>query len=336
VARYGTEVSPHSNSVNVHIVVPYPATNLTGTIDSNNVSLSWLPSSDLHGFMFYHIFCNNQQIGITNETTYQHTNLPNGSYTYHVTAVYSGGDAPPTNDYTADITLPYPPQAAFAVAGDNQIIINWGAPTDVTGLTGYRLYANGVLLSEQSELFYHHNNPVNADYNYTVEALYGAVTSSSITSNTIHWETIYNPSNLLLENIGANISLTWQPVSDTGFFVNYKVYQNDVVIENTINTSLDLQNLPNGTYSYKVTAVYLSGESSPTNTEMETVLIAYPPSNLTGSVAGSSVSLDWDAPVDTGMLTQYLVYRNDELFTAVPQEPRPQLSICPMAPMNSM
>ncbi|PKN74561.1 MAG: hypothetical protein CVU49_08095, partial [Candidatus Cloacimonetes bacterium HGW-Cloacimonetes-2] len=319
VARYGTAVSPHSNSVNVHIVVPYPATNLTGTIDSNNVSLSWLPSSDLHGFMFYHIFCNNQQIGITNETTYQHTNLPNGSYTYHVTAVYSGGDAPPTNDYTADITLPYPPQAAFAVAGDDQIIINWGAPSDVTGLTGYRLYANDVLLSEQSELFYHHNNPANSDYTYSVEAMFGAVVSPSITTNTIHWETIYNPSNLLLENIGANISLTWQPVSDTGFFVNYKIYQNDQLIDTSVDTSFIAEDLTNGVYNYKVTASYLNGESTATNTETETVLIAYPPSNLTGSLTGNSLSLDWDAPVDIGLMTQYLVYRNDQLFTALQQ-----------------
>jgi len=319
VARYGTAVSPHSNSVNVHIVVPYPATNLTGTIDSNNVSLSWLPSSDLHGFMFYHIFCNNQQIGITNETTYQHTNLPNGSYTYHVTAVYSGGDAPPTNDYTADITLPYPPQAAFAVAGDDQIIINWGAPTDVTGLTGYRLYANDILLSEQSELFYHHNNPANNDYTYSVEAIFGAVASPSITTNTIHWEKIYSPSGLVIELVGTDISLGWQPVSDTGFFVNYKIYQNDQLIDTSVDTSFIAEDLTNGVYNYKVTASYLNGESTATNTETETVLIAYPPSNLTGSITGNSLSLDWDAPVDTGLMTQYLVYRNDQLFTALQQ-----------------
>ncbi len=83
----------------------------------------------------------------------------------------------------------------------------------------------------------------------------------------------------------------------------YKIYRDGTEISTVTSdvltyteTELDFAN-----YEYYVTAVYTEGESDPSNTVEVSIVdpaTTLPPMNLTADVDGSSVELNWEAPLD--------------------------------------
>ncbi|NLV87693.1 MAG: fibronectin type III domain-containing protein, partial [Clostridiales bacterium] len=83
----------------------------------------------------------------------------------------------------------------------------------------------------------------------------------------------------------------------------YRIYRDEeelATIAANLLTYTD-EDLDFGNYEYFVTAIYDEGESDPTNTvEVSIVDISttFPPQNLTATVTGSDVALNWEAPLD--------------------------------------
>lgn len=92
-------------------------------------------------------------------TTVTQTGLTNGvEYTYTVAAVDAAGNASaPTDPVTVtpgapDTTAPTVPGSLTATAGDRQVELAWTASTDAdSGLHGYRVYRDGVLVATPSD-----------------------------------------------------------------------------------------------------------------------------------------------------------------------------------------
>ena len=111
-----------------------------------------------------------------------------------------------------------------------------------------------------------------------------------------------SPIEVIVVNMGQTISVTWKaPIGDEEP-IYYKVYRNNVKIEETVLLSY-VDNKPvSGTITYSVSAVYADGEESPSATS-STPIISYveykAPSNLKAERNSSTpdeVLLSWDLP----------------------------------------
>jgi len=112
--RYTKDDSHYSGSDCVwidHIVLPpvseyfAPPLSLTGTPGDNIITLNW--QSPSVNVLSYNVFRDGSPLGTAANPTYQDTNVSNGtSYSYYVTAVYSGGESEPSNSVNVTAGIP--------------------------------------------------------------------------------------------------------------------------------------------------------------------------------------------------------------------------------------
>jgi len=141
------------------------------------------------------------------------------------------------------------------------------------------------------------------------------------------------PQNLAATPGASTVSLSWSPPASAQGLLYYLVYRRaesmsgfTPISGSVYYTSYTDSGLENGvTYYYYVTAVFASGESTPSNivsaTPFTEVLIL-PPTNLVASITQLfSVFLNWEAPEATG-ITNYKIFRrasNTEEFAQIYQ-----------------
>ncbi len=168
-----------------------------------------------------------------------------------------------------------PPQNLEAfVVNYNEIELSWDAPTmeniinskkktseirddELTReLIGYNVYLNGELLAEMvQEVFYFPSPFDSGDYNFFVTAVYDE--GESEPSNTASVSIILPvPQNPTAVTQGEDILVTWDELPNRAFS-HYKVYRDLVMIADDImETSYLDPEVPNGTYTYNIRAVY--------------------------------------------------------------------------------
>ncbi|MEY2580481.1 MAG: acid phosphatase type 7, partial [Ilumatobacteraceae bacterium] len=136
---------------------PKAPTTVTATAaSSNRVNVTWSGATDNVGVTGYHLFRDGTQIADQAGTSYtDNTVSPATLYTYTVVAVDAAGNVSPmsagarvTTPGVADHTAPSQPGKLTATAPNSgQVNLSWTASTDNVGVTGYRVYRNGVALS---------------------------------------------------------------------------------------------------------------------------------------------------------------------------------------------
>lgn len=112
-----------------------------------------------------------------------------------------------------------------------------------------------------------------------------------------------------------NIRITWEAPERS--LVGYRVYKNGEVYHEIgmpfLETTFLDELVGDGTYTYYVEAVYDEGISTASN--IVTVDFTLPiPQNLTPTLNGSNLVLQWDAVTSDRSFTAYRVYRNDEIM----------------------
>jgi hypothetical protein len=252
-----------------------PPLNLQANVmNSTNVSLTWSPPTMTMGLTGYKVYRDNTLLATidnSSTTTYSDTPEP-GNHTYYVTAMFGTSESTQSNTSTITIasTLEGPANLQSTVISANNVILTWSAPSNISGLTSYKVYRDGTLIQtiippETSTI----DTPSMGDHTYFVTAMFG--TSESIQSNMInvHISAIIGaPSNLQAVVNAPHVNLTWSTPAETAGMTSYKIYRNNALImEITPATVTSYTDSPSisGNYSYYVTAMFGTTESSTSN-----------------------------------------------------------------------
>ncbi len=135
------------------------------------------------------------------------------------------------------------------------------------------------------------------------------------------------PDNLTASAGYQVVELAWSGV-DTDNLLGYNIYRNNLKINNepvSLESYSDTDVTMGFTYTYEVTALYLAGESEPTDSAVA-LLELKPPTNLTYEFLNAAdVALSWEAPYpeageNTRQLNGYIVYRNGTRLNDEPIE----------------
>ncbi len=179
-------------------------------------------------------------------------------------------------DFTL-IGLDPPNNLVATVINYNEVELTWDGPSPALerssrkskdtnrensrDLIGYNIYLDGSLLIEMiSELYYVASPFDSGDYNFFVTAVYDE--GESVPSNEIT-VIIALPPVINIEAIsqGSNIVISWDaPQRD---LTEYNVYRDgSVFLGSTTLTSFTEENMPSGSYTYGVTAMFTGGYES--------------------------------------------------------------------------
>lgn len=312
-------------------------------VSSTQVNLVWTASTDNVGVAGYRVYRNGAQVAVVPGTTYSVTGLTAATgYTFTVAAYDAAGNtslpsstASATTEPAADTVAPSVPVGLQATAASStQVNLLWTASTDNIGVTGYRIYRNGTLLTSVSGTSYANTGlAAGTSYTYTVAAFDAAgnvsapgapVTCSTPAGADATAPTV--PGGLSARTISSSqISLSWTISTDNVGVAGYLVYRNGVAItRSTTNAFADSGLSPSTSFSYTVLAYDAAGNQSAHSATVVAATLAAttdttPPSvpgGLTArAVSNSQVSLSWAAATDNVGVAGYMVYRNGVALT---------------------
>ncbi len=327
---------------------PTIPTGLVGTaVSSNQINLSWNPSTDNVGVTGYYVYLNDVALTTTTGTSFQHTGLTAGTtYNYRVSS-YDAADnnsawnATPvsvTTPFAADTVAPSVPAGLTAAAVSSaQINLSWAASTDNVGVTGYRVYRAGTLLVTLGAVTTYQNTGLSAStsYSYTVQAVDAAgnasaqsAPASATTQAAPDTVAPSVPTGLTAAAVSsAQINLSWAASTDNVGVTGYRVYRAGALLA-TLGAVTTYQNTglaASTSYSYTVQAVDAVGNASAQSTSASATTQAAPdtvaPTTPTGvsasAVSSSLINLSWAASTDNVGVTGYRVYRAGTLIATL-------------------
>lgn len=144
-----------------------------------SVALAWNASTDNRAVAGYRIYRDNVLIKTQTGTTFTDTKRkPNTTYSYAVVAVDASGNATAKTaaklgTTKKDTLAPSMPGAVKARRGANGVTITWNASSDNVGLTGYRVFRNGVAIKALTGRSFVHK-PGRGTFTYSVAAFDGS------------------------------------------------------------------------------------------------------------------------------------------------------------------
>ena len=297
---------------------PTTPTGLTANaVSTSQVNLNWSASTDNDAVADYRVYRNGALVATVASTTYQDSSLsPSTTYSYNVDARDVTGNvsglsaaAVVTTPSTPDTIVPSTPTGLAASAvSDTRINVNWSASTDNVGVTGYRVFRNGSLLTTLGNVTTFQNtglNPVTT-YTYRVRALDAAGNvsaqsnaASATTQATPDTTAPTTPTGLAATAISSSrIGLNWSASTDNVAVTGYRVYRNDVFLATLGNvTTYESTGLAASTaYTYKVDAIDAVGNASGTSAAASAT-----------TLAPNTATLAWDAVTHPNLMG-YRVY----------------------------
>ncbi|HRY84030.1 MAG TPA: fibronectin type III domain-containing protein, partial [Candidatus Cloacimonadota bacterium] len=315
-AVYGTVQSLGASPSPAHVEVHYEPGPVQTLVYLNSVEVSWAPVSDAGFLLHYQVWQNGVRLGTTSALTYMDYEVPNGSFDYSVSAVYENGESGQTAPANAIVINGYPPTNLHSTVAGNSVALTWQPPTNLYGFVGYRVYLNMQLQANTTEQSYSLIDLPNGMHSIEVAAVYS---NGSIGIAEPIAATIVMP--YLPQQIGAYVNqndvlVSWSAPSDAYGLTAYKVFRGTTEIATVEQPQYWDTDLPNGIYSYSVLAVFGDIQSDQTPGVEATVLITYPVRNLSADfeLPSQVLVLSWETPVDTGLLSNYRVFRGDLLL----------------------
>src|ERR1041385_1464182 len=290
---------------------PSVPTGLTASaVSSSQINLSWTAYSDNVGVSGYRVYRNGVQIATTGATFFTNTGLsPSTTYTYTVAAFDAAGNlsaqsspASATTPAAADTTPPSVPTGLAASAvSSSQINLSWTASSDNVGVSGYRVYRDGVQIATTGATFFTNTGlSPSTTYTYTVAAFDAAGNlsaqsspASATTPAAADTTPPSVPTGLTANAVSSSqINLSWTASSDNVGVSGYRVYRDGVQIATTSATFFTNTGLsPSTTYTYTVAAFdaagNLSAQSSPASATTPAPPDTTPPSVPTGLTANA-------------------------------------------------
>lgn len=313
------------NSVSTDDISPSQPENLHAvSVASNSVQLQWAASTDNVAVSGYRIFRDSILITSINGTSYQDTTVTaSTSYQYYVEAYDAANNSNVSNTLSVttlvlvipDTTPPTVPANLRTSTSPtaSSVSLVWNAATDNIGVSGYRIYRNGVLRTITASTSYV-DNTVLASTSYTYVAIAFDTANNTSSSNTLAINTPAPadisaptaPGNLRTFSTPtvAQVGLIWNASTDNVGVAYYRVYRNSTQISQTTNTTYTDNSVAAGTsYSYTIRAYDAAGNYSVSSTLQ-----------VTTPSAAASTSLSWIPPTqnsdDSALtdLTGYVIY----------------------------
>jgi chitodextrinase len=255
------------------------------------------PTSNAQVFGFVKVTVNGQQVTATPTDSLGRTYDPQ-TYTFP-------GSEP-------DSTPPSVPEGVTATNVDRgQVRLSWNASTDNVGVTGYRLYRNGAMLTAlPGTATTYDDSTVRPDtgYDYQVAAIDAAGNQSALSAPTTLTTTgpadtqppTAPPGLAASAPTSSEVSLAWMPSSDDVRVMGYDVLRDGVLLQSlpaTAGSYDDETVAPDTSYTYTVQAFDASGNRSSSSVTVRTP----PPAPSTLTFAASD-----DATIDAANPTSNL------------------------------
>jgi fibronectin type 3 domain-containing protein len=278
---------------------PTTPTNLRVTsLGHTSVTLAWDPSTDNSGSFSYSVNKDGQSFTVPQtRTTYTIDWLsPGQTYTFYVTAVdralnQSGRSNTVTVTTPRDTTPPTAPELSGTVRGPSQVSLTWTQSTDDFSFVGYRIFANGVPVTEhvnwwgERTVVLRHLAPARS-YAFTVQASDSSgntATSNAVTLTTEATSDVTPPSaptnvRLLVDQGCAEVWLGWsQSTDDTDpqSAIEYEIYVNGVLSPLPVGAGIDrdfVYGTASGENTFTVKAVDRAGNTSAASNAVTAVL----------------------------------------------------------------
>ena len=232
----------------------------TSNVGTTAMTLSWSPSTSTAGLAGYQLSLNGAQVGTTAITSYDFIGLTCGtSYTLGVTAVDIAGTVSGTTTMTrqtlacaTDAAAPSTPTNLHTTsAGQTSIAVAWNASTDNVGVTGYRLYVDGVQVGSTGNTSYMFTGlacwttPGWGVYTLGVAAFDAAGNISPIASLDAQTQQCpgdttppSTPTGLATSNLAqTSVSLSWTASTDNVGVTGYRLFVNGTQVGTATGTS---------------------------------------------------------------------------------------------------
>ena len=310
VDEAGESTSKASVSATVNNEPPAAPTNLSASVNQDNVNLTWDTVADATS---YNVYRDSSLIASPTTSAFTDTALADGTYLYEVSAVDDAGESTSKASVTATVNNipPAAPTNLSASVNGSNVNLTWDTVNDATS---YNVYRDSNLIASPTTNAFTDTNLADGTYLYEVSAVdnAGESTSKASVSTTVNNVPPSAPTNLTASVNQDNVNLTWYTVTDA---TSYNVYRDSNLIASPTTNAFTDTNLADGTYLYEVSAVDNAGEST-SKASVSTTVNNVPPSaptNLTASVNQDNVNLTWDTVTDA---TSYNVYRDSSLIAS--------------------
>ena len=253
----GESTSKASVSATVNNTPPAAPTNLTASVNQDNVNLTWDKVADATS---YNVYRDSSLIASPTTNAFTDTALADGTYLYEVSAVDDAGESTSKASVSATVNNEPPAAPTNLTASVNQDNVNltWD---EVNDAISYNIYRDSSLIASPTTSAFTDTNLADGTYLYEVSAVddAGESTSKASVSATVNNTPPAAPTNLTASVNQDNVNLTWDKVADA---TSYNVYRDSSLIASPTTTTFTDTALADGTYLYEVSAVDDAGEST--------------------------------------------------------------------------
>ncbi|MDQ7094993.1 fibronectin type III domain-containing protein [Desulfosporosinus sp. PR] len=298
---YGNQILP----------VPNQPTGLLINGDANG-TLSWNSNPIGDNVTSYKIYLNGSYYGSSQTNSFSYSGLSVGNFSFAVSAVNLNGESTCSTSVNLTLTLPSTPTGVKISGSGGSGVLTWNANNPVEGVSSYRVFMDGTLVSTVSANSYSFSGLSIGSHLFSVSAInsVGSSTQSSAVSF------IYLPSpdkitGLTVDGVGANYGiLTWNSLPSDEQITKYNVYDSSSIIGNTPYNSFSFNNLTLGVHSFRVSGVNAGGEGPLSDAINYTVLAVPNAVSLTyANLSFSSLDLSWNS-LGTGITYSVLLNSN--------------------------
>jgi len=308
-----------SESISAEVSVTYPVTGLAANVSEDSIELTWnTPAISSRALVGFKLFVNdNLYQSEINTTSYTISELSNGAYSMFVVATYTNGDSEPSNIVNVVVEVKYTPINFTLNSTENNVELNWEAPSDAVGIINYNIYRNNEVIAQIETTSYTDSDLINNHYSYAITSNYNSGESQP-TLQTSLIDLPYSIESLTVQVDYNDISASWEDNPLAGeSVVDYQLFKNGVLISYTEDTNFTFDSNANGTYEIAVKAVYNSAVSDLSESATTVVDVHYPVTNLAYSIETNNVSLTWQADNYATNVSEYTIYRDSQELTTV-------------------
>jgi chitodextrinase len=232
-----------------------------------------------------------------------------------------------TGGTTSDTTAPSSPSGlATSSIGQTSLTLSWTGSTDNVGVTGYRLFKNGLQVGTSSSTSYGFAG-LTCGSAYTlgvaaVDAAGNVSATAAVTSSTSACSDTTAPtapSGLVTSGIAQTaVTLSWAASTDNVGVSGYRLFRNGSQVGTASSTSYVFAALACGTsYTFGVAAVDAAGNASSTAAVSastsacpDTTAPSAPTGLSASATAQTSTTLSWAGASDNVGVTGYRVFLN--------------------------